>query len=91
MKHRLINVYLHELSVILLREPLPGHWETDLDSFQKLLVLKCIRADKVTNAMQDFVAHNLGQKFIEPQTADLRLAFKDSSPSSPLIFILSQV
>jgi dynein heavy chain len=72
------------------KEPLPGHWQTDLDSFQKLLVLKCIRADKVTNSMQDFVSLELGQRFIEPQAADLRLAFKDSSPSSPLIFILSQ-
>lgn len=34
------------------KEPLPGHWDTDLDEFQKMVVLKCIRADKVTNAMQ---------------------------------------
>ncbi len=34
------------------KEPLPGHWDTDLDEFQKMLVLKCIRADKITNAMQ---------------------------------------
>jgi len=40
--------YLH----LLYREPLPGHWDDDLDEFQKLLVLRCIRADKVTNAMQ---------------------------------------
>ena len=33
-------------------EPLPEPWNTDLDAFQKLLVLKCLRADKVTNAMQ---------------------------------------
>ena len=33
-------------------EPLPEPWNTDLDSFQKLLALKCLRADKVTNAMQ---------------------------------------
>jgi dynein heavy chain len=71
------------------REPLPGHWDEDLNSFQKLLPLKCIRPDKVTNAMQDYVSHQLGQKFIEPQTADLSIAFKDSGPKSPLIFILS--
>ncbi len=53
-------------------------------------VLKCLRPDKVTNAMQDFVAANIGQRFIEPQTADLHLVFKDSSPSTPLIFVLSQ-
>ncbi len=34
------------------REPLPGHWNTELDDFQKMLVLKCIRADKLTNSMQ---------------------------------------
>ncbi|XP_065895241.1 dynein axonemal heavy chain 1-like isoform X2 [Dysidea avara] len=71
------------------REPLPGHWDDDLDEFQKLLVLRCIRADKVTNAMQDFVSQKIGQRFIEPQTADLSLAYKDSSPTSSLIFILS--
>jgi dynein heavy chain len=38
-----------------------------LDDFQRIIVLKCLRPDKVTNAMQDFVAKNLGQKFIEPQ------------------------
>lgn len=71
------------------REELPGKWNTDLDSFQKLIVLKCLRPDKVTNAMQDYVAENLGQRFIEPQTADLHLVFKDSSPTTPLIFVLS--
>ena len=34
------------------RESLPGHWNTDLSDFQKMLVLKCIRADKLTNSMQ---------------------------------------
>lgn len=38
---------------------------------------------------QDYVSSQLGQRFIEPQTADLHLAFKDSSTTSPLIFILS--
>ncbi|XP_066927305.1 dynein axonemal heavy chain 1-like isoform X2 [Clytia hemisphaerica] len=71
------------------REPQPGQWAECLDNFQKLLVLRCIRADKVTNAMQDFVAGHLGQRFIEPQTADLGQVFKDSSPTTPLIFVLS--
>lgn len=40
-----------------------------LDQFQKLLVLRCLRGDKVTNAMQDFVATNLEPRFIEPQAS----------------------
>ncbi|MBZ3886078.1 Dynein heavy chain 1, axonemal [Sciurus carolinensis] len=49
------------------RQPLPGIWDQFLDQFQKLLVLRCLRGDKVTNAMQDFVATNLEPRFIEPQ------------------------
>ncbi len=56
----------HCLSVVS-REDLPAHWNTDLDEFQKILVLRCLRPDKVTNAMQDYVALKLGQRFIEPQ------------------------
>uniref|UniRef100_A0A803TP24 Dynein axonemal heavy chain 1 n=1 Tax=Anolis carolinensis TaxID=28377 RepID=A0A803TP24_ANOCA len=71
------------------REPLPGIWNTKLDQFQKLLVLRCLRGDKVTNAMQEFVAENLGQSFIEPQTANLSAVFKESAATTPLIFVLS--
>ncbi|XP_077458505.1 dynein axonemal heavy chain 1 [Stigmatopora argus] len=72
------------------REPLPGEWEINLDRFQKLLVLRCLRADCLVQGIQDFVALKLGQRFIEPQTSDLAVVFKESSPSSPLIFVLSQ-
>ncbi|KAH1168316.1 dynein axonemal heavy chain 1 [Mauremys mutica] len=71
------------------REPLPGKWDSTLDSFQKLLPLRCLRGDKVTNAMQDFVAMNLDQRFIEPQTSDLTAVFKESTSTTPLIFVLS--
>ncbi|XP_053785531.1 dynein axonemal heavy chain 1 isoform X3 [Desmodus rotundus] len=71
------------------REPLPGIWDQYLDQFQKLLVLRCLRGDKVTNAMQDFVSANLEPRFIEPQTANLSVVFKDSNSTTPLIFVLS--
>ncbi|KAK0056678.1 dynein heavy chain 1 axonemal-like isoform X1 [Biomphalaria pfeifferi] len=72
------------------REELPGSWAQTLDKFQSILVLKALRPDKVTNAMQDYVAANMGQRFIEPQTSDLGLVYKDSSPTTPLVFVLSQ-
>ncbi|RLV99506.1 hypothetical protein DV515_00009657 [Chloebia gouldiae] len=64
-------------------------WEDELDAFQKLLVLRCLRGDKVTNAMQDFVVLNLDQRFIEPQTTDLSVVFKESTATTPLVFVLS--
>ncbi|KAM9542404.1 LOW QUALITY PROTEIN: dynein axonemal heavy chain 1-like [Guaruba guarouba] len=68
--------------------PLPGKWEAELDAFQKLLVLRCLRGDKITNAGQDFVVLRLGWRFIEPQTTDLSDTFKEST-ATPLMFVLS--
>ncbi|GAB0194609.1 dynein axonemal heavy chain 1 [Grus japonensis] len=55
----------------------------------KLLVLRCLRGDKITNAMQDFVALNLDRRFIEPQTTDLSVVFRESTATTPLVFVLS--
>ncbi|KAJ8971587.1 hypothetical protein NQ317_002870 [Molorchus minor] len=71
------------------RLPLPSPLNSQLDGFQKMVVLKSLRPDKVTNAMQDFLSQNLGQQFIEPQTSDLSAMYKESSPTTPLIFVLS--
>ena len=32
---------------------------------------------------------NLGQLYVEPQTADLEAMYKESSPTTPLVFVLS--
>lgn len=49
------------------RELLPGDWQKVLDSFQRLLILRCLRADCMVQGLQDFVSEQLGQRFIEPQ------------------------
>ncbi len=49
------------------RESIPQKWMEKLDEFQRIIVLKCLRPDKITDAMQDYVAAKIGQRFIEPQ------------------------
>ncbi|XP_049940877.1 dynein axonemal heavy chain 1-like, partial [Schistocerca serialis cubense] len=71
------------------KEPLPDPWESELDEFQHLLILKALRPDKVTNSMQIYLSHNLGQQFVEPQTTELSAMYKESGPAVPLIFVLS--
>ncbi|KAI9209204.1 dynein heavy chain and region D6 of dynein motor-domain-containing protein, partial [Polychytrium aggregatum] len=71
------------------KEKLPGRWENNLTQFQKILVLRCLRADRVTASIQDFVAAQLGERFVEPQTSDLSALYKESNPTTPLIFVLS--
>lgn len=55
------------LCVCAHREPLPGDWQKTLDSFQRLLILRCLRADCMVQGLQDFVSEHMGQRFIEPQ------------------------
>jgi dynein heavy chain len=68
---------------------LPGNWGTNLSHFQKLLILKCFRPDRLTLAAQYFVANVLGQKFVEPTSTELSVVYKESTPLSPIIFVLS--
>eukprot|EP01135_Chromosphaera_perkinsii_P002036 Nk52_evm83s215 gene=Nk52_evmTU83s215 len=68
---------------------LPGEWEDKLDLFQRMIVVKCIRADKVVPFTQLYVEEKMGKKFIEPPAFDIRKSYNDSSAIIPLIFILS--
>jgi dynein heavy chain len=70
-------------------EPLPGDWDTKLNLFQKMIVLKSIRPDKITQAVQRFITEQIGKKFIDPPTFDLDACFNDSSNITPLVFVLS--
>ncbi|XP_018409373.1 PREDICTED: dynein heavy chain 3, axonemal-like [Nanorana parkeri] len=68
---------------------LPNPWEDLLTDFQKLLVLRCVRPDKIISAVQQFVTNKMGPAFIDPPTFDLRHSYMGSSSSTPLIFVLS--
>jgi dynein heavy chain len=70
-------------------EPLPGEWNTKLNSLQKMLILKAIRGDKITLALQNYISEQIGKQYIEPPTFSLGACFRDSSNISPLIFVLS--
>ncbi|MCO5564171.1 hypothetical protein L7F22_017828 [Adiantum nelumboides] len=71
------------------RENLPMPWNFELDRFQKMLVLRCLRPDKLVLAVVDYIAETLGQQFTEPSLLNLGACYNDSSPTSPLVFILS--
>lgn len=82
-------MYLLHNIIIIFREILPDPWNNVFDHFQSLIILKCFRPDKVLNGLQDFLIDNLGAHFLEPQSSDLTEMYSDSSPKTPLIFILS--
>jgi dynein heavy chain len=70
--------------------PLPGEWEGRLAELQRMVLVRCLRPDRVVFMATSFVTNNMGHKFVEPPVADLQqIAQETSSPAQPLIFVLS--
>uniref|UniRef100_A0A663M623 Dynein axonemal heavy chain 11 n=1 Tax=Athene cunicularia TaxID=194338 RepID=A0A663M623_ATHCN len=70
------------------KEAFPKEWKNK-SSLQKLCVLRCLRPDRMSYAIRNFVEEKMGSKFVEGRSTDLFEVYKESSPSTPLFFILS--
>uniref|UniRef100_A0A8C2U8V4 Dynein axonemal heavy chain 10 n=1 Tax=Coturnix japonica TaxID=93934 RepID=A0A8C2U8V4_COTJA len=69
--------------------PFPMHYQDSLTSFQKLLLLRCFRVDRVYRAVTDYVSLTMSEKFVQPPVISFEAIFEQSSPNSPVVFILS--
>ena len=67
----------------------PEPWGSKLGLFEKLIVLRLFRPDKLLLGIQNYVDKTLGRKFIEPPPFDLKSCYDDSEASTPLLFVLS--
>lgn len=70
--------------------PLPGEWDTKINSFQKMIVLKALRSDKIILAVQNYICEHLDEQFITPPVFEIGKSYKESSLTTPLVFILSK-
>ena len=69
-------------------EKMPGEWKS-LNPFQRLLILRCLRPDRLTAALEKFVAQSIGRFFVTDQAIDIGASFLDAGVTTPLFFILS--
>jgi len=66
-----------------------GEWHNKWDEFEKMVVLRCLRPDRVAFAVRKFISANLGPHFVAPPPFDLHEVHELSTPTTPVIFVLS--
>ena len=79
------------------REKLPLDWKKlDQMPFQKLLVLRCMRPDRLTTALTNFIEKTLpqGELFVNMDSTNsfeqvLYSSYQNSTTTTPIFFILS--
>lgn len=69
------------------RERMPQEWN-NRSEFQKLLIIRALRPDRITQAMTTFVSNNLGERYIKTASFNMDHVYSESNPATPLFFIL---
>lgn len=67
----------------------PNPWYDKLSDFQRILIVRTIRPDKVIPVITKLIEAELGENFVCPPPFDINKSYSDSDCLSPLIFILS--
>jgi len=63
---------------------------TDFEKkFRKMLIVRCLRPDRVNYAVMRYVSHMMGEQYVQPPPFNLEETFKASKTYMPVIFVLS--
>lgn len=60
----------------------------DIGMFQRLLLLRAMRPDRLTGALTKFIEENLGKQYIDQAPFDMSKTFTEMRPKIPMFFVL---
>lgn len=67
----------------------PGEFSQKLSSFQKMMLMRCFRTDRVYRAINCYVTEMMGEAFITPPVVDFKSICEETSSETPIVIILS--
>jgi dynein heavy chain len=65
----------------------PGKYKS-LTDFERLMILRALRPDRVTAALDTFVSDNLGAEYVENKSFNLPDTYPETAPDTPMFFVL---
>ncbi|XP_075760265.1 dynein axonemal heavy chain 17 isoform X2 [Pelodiscus sinensis] len=70
------------------KEVFPKEWKNK-SALQKLCMMRCMRPDRMTYAVRNFVEEKMGSKYVEGRSVEFSKSYEECSPSTAIFFILS--
>jgi len=60
----------------------------ELTLFHRILLLRALRPDRLTNALKEFIKINMGIEYVEQPAFDIETTFKETDVQTPIFFVL---
>lgn len=67
----------------------PGEFNFLLSPFQRMMLLRCFRPDRIYRAITSYVMDMMGEEFITPPVVDFKAICDETTPNVPVIIMLS--
>lgn len=69
---------------------MPADLGSKLSNFEKILLIKCLKPEKVLFAVQKYLELELGPEYAISPVSSMATLFSASLANNPIIFVLSQ-
>lgn len=60
----------------------------DINLFYRILLLRAMRPDRLTYALNEFVTKNMGIQYVEAEPFDVKEVYKEMNSITPVFFVL---
>ncbi|DBA03229.1 TPA: hypothetical protein N0F65_011588 [Lagenidium giganteum] len=69
------------------KHKLPGDF-VKLTQFQRIILLRALRPDRVTNALRTFIADSLGEEYVTQPPFNMDATYEETTSAIPIFFVL---
>ena len=67
---------------------LPGDFQKSLTPFDRLILLRALRPDRLSNALSTYIGNVMGKDYVFQQPFDMASTFDETSSQTPVFFVL---
>uniref|UniRef100_A0A7S2QUS9 Uncharacterized protein n=1 Tax=Triparma pacifica TaxID=91992 RepID=A0A7S2QUS9_9STRA len=67
---------------------MPGDYEKSLSAFEKLVLLRAMRPDRVSTALTTWIGNTMGKVYVEDPVFDMGATYLETNNKTPVFFVL---